>query len=184
LTAKTAMTPGVAIPPTLALRAAVAADLGYLGALARDPLVEPFLAPGAAEEERLIALLSQADAADDDPSGLFVIELDGAPVGALALQLVSARSRIAELTRLMVSPDVRRAGIATAAVWLACRRAFGEHGLHRVQAETYGDNAAGQRVFERAGFTREGARRRAYRRGDQWTDGVLYGLLAEELSAG
>lgn len=178
------MAPEHAIPPELALRAAREADVGHLAALASDPQVEPFLAPGSGAHDRLAALLRSAAAAEDDPSGLFVIELEGSPVGALVLQLVSARSRIAELTRLMVSPDARGSGIATAAVRLACRRAFAEHGLHRVQAETYGDNTAGQRVFERAGFTREGTRRRAYRRRGQWIDGVLYGLLAEELRTG
>jgi len=179
------MAPLHATPPALALRAALPADVGYVAALGTDPLVEPFLAPGVADEERLRALLRGPEAARDDPTGLLVIEFEGgAAVGALALQLVSARSRIAELTRLMVSPDRRGSGIATAAVRLACRRAFAEHGVHRVQAETYGDNASGQRVFERAGFTREGTRRRAYRRREQWIDGVLYGLLAEELPTG
>jgi RimJ/RimL family protein N-acetyltransferase len=178
------MTPQHAIPPELGLRAAGEADLERLSALANDPQVKPFLAPGAGERERLAALLRSAAPAKGDPSGLFVIELEGSPVGALALQLLSARSRIAELTRLMVSPEARGAGIATGAVCLACGRAFGEHGLHRVQAETYGDNAAGRRVFERAGFTREGVRRRAYRRRGRWIDGVLYGLLAEELPTG
>jgi hypothetical protein len=28
---------------------------------------------------------------------------------------------------------------------------------------------------------REGVKRKAYRRGDEWVDGVLYGLVAEEL---
>jgi RimJ/RimL family protein N-acetyltransferase len=54
-------------------------------------------------------------------------------------------------------------------------------GLHRIEAQVYGDNVAGQRLFERAGFRREGIRRRAYWRRAQWLDGVLFGLLAEEL---
>ena len=36
---------------------------------------------------------------------------------------------------------------------------------------------------ERAGFTREGVRRRAYWRDDEWVDGVLYGLVSEDLDA-
>jgi RimJ/RimL family protein N-acetyltransferase len=80
----------------------------------------------------------------------------------------------------MVRPDVRRSGIAVQAVRLACELALVKEGLHRIQAEVYGDNVAGQRLFERAGFTREGVRRRAYRRRGQWLDGVLYGLLSEE----
>jgi RimJ/RimL family protein N-acetyltransferase len=64
----------------------------------------------------------------------------------------------------------------------ACRHALHDHDMHRVQAECYGDNPAAHRLFERAGFTREGTRRRAYWRRGGWLDGVLFGLLAEELS--
>ena len=37
---------------------------------------------------------------------------------------------------------------------------------------------------ERSGFTREGVRRKAYLRNDGWVDGVLYGLVAEDLEPG
>jgi RimJ/RimL family protein N-acetyltransferase len=81
----------------------------------------------------------------------------------------------------MVDPDARRQGVAATALRLACRLVLTEHGFHRVQAETYGDNLAAQRLFARVGFTREGVRRRAYRRREQWLDGVLFGILADEL---
>ena len=105
----------------------------------------------------------------------------GGPLGALTLLPANRRSSICDISTVMVRPDVRRSGIALEAVRLACHLALAEQGLHRVQAEVYGDNVAGQRLFERAGFAREGTRRRAYWRRDQWLDGVLYGLLSEEL---
>ena len=165
----------------MSLRAASEPDLAFLSELASHQTVAPFLMPGAAEPERLTRLL-ELSAGEDRPYGLFVIELDGGPVGAVALEPVSERSRICQLTGLMVDPRVRRAGIALEAVRLASRRALVEYRQHRVQAETYGDNVAGRRLFERAGFTLEGVRRQAYWRRDQWLDGVLYGLLAEELA--
>ena len=60
--------------------------------------------------------------------------------------------------------------------------ALADHGLHRIQAEVYGDNFAAQALFERAGFVREGTRRQAYWRRGRWQDGVLFGMIAEELS--
>jgi RimJ/RimL family protein N-acetyltransferase len=165
----------------VSLRVASERDLAFHSKLASHETVAPFLMPGAGELERLTRLL-ELRVRDGRPYGLFVIELDGDPVGALALEPFSERSRICQLTGLMVDPRVRRAGIALEAVRLACRRALVEYGQHRVQAETYGDNVAGQRLFERAGFTLEGARRQAYWRRDQWLDGVLYGVLAEELA--
>jgi RimJ/RimL family protein N-acetyltransferase len=61
------------------------------------------------------------------------------------------------------------------------RHLIEELGFHRVQLECYGFNAAAVRVFERAGFTYEGVRRAAYRRHGAWNDGVLLGLVAEDL---
>lgn len=167
--------------PSIALRRAHPEDLGYITALARDPQVEPFLAPAAGAPERLEALLAQAEQ-DGEPTGLFVVQsASGEPLGGLALQLTSRNSRICELRVLMVDPGHRRVGIGSQAVRLACRRALIDHGFHRVQAETYGDNLSAQRLFERAGFVREGVRRRAYWRRERWVDGVLFGLLADEL---
>ncbi len=165
-------------PGELGLRHARDRDLPFLSRLAAEPSVEPYLVPGSGEPERLRALV------EEEPLGLFVILLPaGEPAGALALELVSHNSRICQLTRLMVDPGLRGRGVATDAVRLASRQAVVDHGFHRVQAEVYGDNVPSQSVFERAGFTREGTRRRAYWRREQWLDGVLYGLLAEELVA-
>jgi RimJ/RimL family protein N-acetyltransferase len=61
------------------------------------------------------------------------------------------------------------------------RHLIGSLGFHRIQLETYGFNARAQTHAELAGYTREGVRRNAYRYGDGWTDGVVYGLVAEDL---
>jgi RimJ/RimL family protein N-acetyltransferase len=57
-------------------------------------------------------------------------------------------------------------------------------GFHRLQLEVYGFNERAQAHAELSGYTREGVRRSAYRYGDGWTDGVLYGLVAEDLDDG
>ena len=140
------------------------------------------MAFGAAERDRLRALLDAPGPAPGS-SSLLVIESDsGEPVGGLALTLINARSRICDISRVMVDPDRRRSGIALAAIGQACRHALHDHGMHRIQAECYGDNPVAHSLFERAGFTREGCRRRAYWRRGGWLDGILFGLLAEELS--
>lgn len=165
----------------ITLRPATREDLDYLLKLSEDPLVSPFLAPRGATAERLESLLTDSGS-DGGPNGLFVIEVGaGQRAGGLALALISQNSRICELMSLMVDPSMRRAGVGGRAVVLACRRALVDHRFHRVQAETYGDNLGAQQLFERVGFVREGVRRRAYWRRDQWIDGVLFGMLAEEL---
>ena len=46
--------------------------------------------------------------------------------------------------------------------------------------EIYGFNERAMRHAERAGFMREGVRRKAYWRNEEWVDGVLYGLVVED----
>ncbi|HZU60934.1 MAG TPA: GNAT family N-acetyltransferase [Solirubrobacteraceae bacterium] len=134
---------------SVSLRPAAETDLGFVSALALDPATEPFLMPGAGEEERLREYWLGG--------GLYLIEReDEGPVGALGLDVVSPRSRITQLNRLMVDPDERRRGIGLEALRAACRLVLVERGFHRLQAEAYGDNEAGQALFERAGFRREG----------------------------
>lgn len=154
-------------------------DLEFLSALSRHPAVEPYLAPGRGEPSALAELASPAS---EPPAGLYLIEAPrGRALGGLAVAVVNRRSQICEITGVMLRPDARGAGHASAAVRLAARAALVDHGLHRIEAQVYGDNFAGQRLFERSGFTREGIRRGAYWRRGRWLDGVLYGLLAEEL---
>ena len=139
-------------------------------------MTEPFLAPGRGEVESLREL-----AAAEPPFGLYVVEVDGKRSGGLALAPASRTSAICEISRVMVAPGVRGAGVATESVRAACRLTLIGHRLHRIETQVYEDNIAGQRLFERAGFTREGARRRAYWRRERWLGGIYYGLLADEL---
>jgi RimJ/RimL family protein N-acetyltransferase len=155
------------------LRPAEPADVDALVALARQPGVAATLATDAAD--------GLAAALDDDAGELLVIEHDGALVGGVRWVLINRRSRIADIRSLMLDPSARGRGLAVAAVRELAARLLRERGLHRVEAEVYGFNEPALRVFERAGFVREGARRSAYDRAGGWQDGVRFGLLAEEL---
>jgi RimJ/RimL family protein N-acetyltransferase len=169
-------------PANTSLTLAADDDISFLSALANDPAVSPFLAVGSGDQDVLRGLVSNAAAARG-PDGLFVIRSpEDEPVGGLALSVVNRRSRICELSRLMIRPEMRRTGIASDAVRLACRRVLIDHSFHRLQLEVYGDNFAAQGLFERVGFVREGTRRRAYWRRDRWLDGVQFGMLADELA--
>jgi RimJ/RimL family protein N-acetyltransferase len=153
------------------LRPAGPGDLEPLRALARQPETAGTLSTTAADH------LADALSAGE----LLVIEHAGVVAGGVRWQLVNRRSRIAEISTLMLHPEARGRGLALSAVRELCAQLVREHGVHRIEAETYDFNQAAQRVFERAGFTREGLRRRAYDRAGGWQDGVRYGLLAEEI---
>jgi RimJ/RimL family protein N-acetyltransferase len=155
------------------LRRATRDDLAILTALARRADVARALSTDTPE--------SLAEALEDDAGELLVIEDAGEVVGAVRWSLINRRSRIADIRTLMLDPTARGRGLATAAVRELAERLFLQRWLHRIEAEVYGFNVGGRRVFERAGFVNEGVRRRAYDREDGWQDGIRYGLLSDEL---
>ena len=163
------------------LRRASAEDVDFMVDLAVHDAVEPFMAavsPRGREE-----LLEVARRSDEEPQlrGRFVREVEGEQAGTLAFDVANRRSRIAYLHAIMLDPDYRGRGLAAAATRLLVRHLVFELDYHRVQLEVYGFNERALRHFERAGFQREGVRRQAYWRHGAWVDGVLYGLVREDL---
>jgi len=76
-------------------------------------------------------------------------------------------------------PQARGRGLATRATRAVAREAFAS-GLWRVEAHVRIGNEASERVLERAGFTREGIKRRFLRHGGERVDATLFSLLADE----
>jgi RimJ/RimL family protein N-acetyltransferase len=168
------------------LRRASADDVDFLAALASAAEVEPFLAARSARTRE--ELLEQVLLAEETPqeAGRFVLEVpegDGwRRAGALAFEVSNRRSRIAWLHAVMVDPAFRGRGLAEQAVRSLVRHLIADLGYHRVQLEVYGFNERAVRLFERAGFVREGAKRKAYWRHGEWHDGVLFGLVEEDFA--
>ena len=72
-------------------------------------------------------------------------------------------------------------GLASEAVALALRFAFGPARLHRVQAAVMPHNVRSARVLEKNGFRREGFAPRYLRLDGAWQDHDLFAITAEEL---
>jgi RimJ/RimL family protein N-acetyltransferase len=70
-------------------------------------------------------------------------------------------------------------GYATEAVRTVLRDLFERRGLHRVSAECDARNLNSARLLERVGFLREGLRPQHTWIKGEWTDDLLYGLLAD-----
>ena len=149
----------------------------------RPSRVEPFLAAVRAKDRE--ALLEDIARSESDPEhyGVFVIEADGEPAGTMSFEVANRRSRIANLGGLAVHPSFRGRRIADEAARLFQRHLTQDLGYHRLQLEIYGFNERAIQHAERAGFVREGTRRKAYDRHGEWVDGVLFGLVAEDLDA-
>ena len=168
---------------TVSIRRARDDDANFLAELVTHEDVEPFLA--AVRAKGRDEILEEIARSDSDPEGfgVFVIEVDGVQAGTMRFSRANQRSRIADLGGLAVHPDFRGGKVADIAARLFQRHLFDELGFHRIQMEIYGFNERAMGHAERSGFTREGVRRRAYWRNDEWVDGVLYGLVAEDLES-
>jgi [ribosomal protein S5]-alanine N-acetyltransferase len=117
---------------------------------------------------------------DSAPAELypFVIIRDGEIVGDLNLSQVVRGAEESANVGLLVDRAVRGRGIATTAVAIACRLAFEELALHRLQAGIQPTNLGSQKAFVRNGFERIGLARGLLFVDGAWRDHLLFQKLA------
>ena len=172
----------------LRLRRAALDDADFIVDLAKDEDIEPFLSARMAKDRASVLEDIERSAREPQEFGRFVIEVDEDGVwrraGMMGFAVGNQRSRIARLANLAVHPDFRGRRLADDAARLLQRHLLFDLGYHRLELEIYGFNDRAQRHAERAGFVREGVKRKAYWRHDEWVDGVLFGLVREDLEDG
>ncbi|MGZ4401613.1 MAG: GNAT family N-acetyltransferase [Gaiellaceae bacterium] len=166
----------------LELRRAKPPDADFLFALLEDDDVRPFFGPrGATSRAEVLEEIGRS-LAEPGSFGRFVIELDGEPAGMLGFHVANEPSRIARLERLAIHPRFRGRRLADEAARLFQRHLIEELGYHRLELEIYAFNDRACAHAERAGFVREGRKRKAYLKDGEWVDSVLYALLPEDLA--
>jgi RimJ/RimL family protein N-acetyltransferase len=156
-------------------------DADFLVALTNHEDVEPFLGPKRARDQA--AVLSEIARSEAEPQtfGRFVIEVDGARAGVMGFTCRSELSRIAHLEGLAVHPSFRGRRVADEAARQLRRYLIFELGYHRLELTCYAFNERAIAHAERAGFTREGVRRRAYLHRGEYVDAVELALIREDL---
>jgi RimJ/RimL family protein N-acetyltransferase len=169
----------------LRLRRAEPSDLDFLVQLMGHEEVEPYLAVIRPRDRDGLAAEIERSQAEPQEFGRFLIEVeeDGEwrRAGLVGFEVANRRSRIANLGSLAVHPDFRGRRLSDRAARLFQRHLLLDLGYHRLQLEIYGFNERALRHAERAGFVREGVRRKAYDRHGEWVDSVIYGLVREDL---
>jgi RimJ/RimL family protein N-acetyltransferase len=121
-------------------------------------------------------------ASDPDKAGWFQYAIerqaDRVLIGDVAVHLHDNLMQ-AEIGFTLAVP-YQKQGFATEAVRAVLDRLFRVQGLHKVTGECDARNVASAGLMERLGFTREGRlRQQTYIKGE-WTDDLIYGLLATE----
>ena len=163
------------------IRRAQPDDLDFVVELLSHEEVEPFLAAVRVRDAEGLRAEIDRSLAEPDDFGRFLIEVDGERAGVMGFEVANRRSRIANLGGLAVHPDFRGRRLADEAARQFQRHLLVDLGYHRLQMEIYGFNERAQAHAERAGWVREGVRRKAYDRHGEWMDGVLYGIVREDL---
>ncbi|WP_410617451.1 GNAT family N-acetyltransferase [Amycolatopsis sp. lyj-109] len=166
----------------LTVRRFDAADVPAFAAYRSDPAVARYQSWDApvpdAEARRLVAEFA---AAGEGAPGWFqyAVELRGGGglIGDVGVCVDPNRMQ-AELG-FTIAPAHQRRGYATEAARCVLDRLFGT-GIRRVSAECDARNTASARLLERLGFRPEGHRRRHTWLKGEWTDDLLFGLLAED----
>ena len=111
-----------------------------------------------------------------------LVDGDPEPVGLVSLTGIDPVHRRAEFHLLIGRRDLHGRGIGTSATQQMLRHAFDDLNLHRVFLTVLAGNPAAIRVYEKAGFRREGlARESAYKRG-RYEDMVEMAILGHEFA--
>ena len=153
------------------------------------------------DAEELVRLLSAnrvflAPSSPEQPEGFFTVEAqrerlgaaehlfgivdEGALAGTIALSnLVRGAFQSANLGYWVAEARNGR-GLASSGVGAMVELAFGELGLHRLEAATLVDNVASMRVLERNRFARIGIARHYLQIAGEWRDHVLFQRTAED----
>jgi aminoglycoside 6'-N-acetyltransferase len=120
---------------------------------------------------------------DEPESTRLTIEVDGEVAGMIQFwEEPTPKYRHATID-LFLDPALHGRGLGTEAVRRLVRQLIEERGHHRITIDPGTGNTAAIRSYEKVGFKRVGVMRRYERRigSEEWRDGLLMELLAEEL---
>lgn len=108
-----------------------------------------------------------------------VIQHECTPIGDVALWLTDPERGVAEIGWVL-DPAHGGHGFAREAVGAVLALAFEEYGLHRVAAQMDARNTASARLAQKVGMHREAHFRQDWWSKGEWTDTVVYGMLAAD----
>jgi RimJ/RimL family protein N-acetyltransferase len=181
----------VALPPfpieteRLLLRPFVEDDLDGLVAMHSVPEVARYLYSEPRGRDDVVALLPEKmrrTTLRDEGDALnlaAVLRETGALVGDVTL-IWRSRAHAQGEVGYIVNPAYQGRGLATEATRVLLRVGFEDLGLHRLFGRLDGRNAASARVLERLGMRREAHLVENEHVKGEWTDEIVYAMLARE----
>jgi RimJ/RimL family protein N-acetyltransferase len=169
------------IGPRLYLRALEREDAPRLAAYINDPAVRRTLLAhrpmSVGQEQAWLEMLGK-----DEHHVVMGIarQSDDELIGATGLHRIDSRTRNTELGLSLGDRSTWGQGFGTEATRMMLDYGFGTLNLHRIWLLVYASNASAIRVYEKAGFRKEGLLREHYFMEGQYEDGVLMAILRSE----
>lgn len=117
--------------------------------------------------------------AEQDRAYQYLVREYGVLVGRINLTQVQRSSYRSASLGYRIGEQHNGRGIAKQAVHLALARAFGQHGLWRVEATSRPENPASVRVLTANGFQQFGHARRCFQLGETWFDLLHFEVHAD-----
>ncbi len=151
-----------------------------------DPVVARYIPwepwPRADAEEHIQRRIARTGLDGPDSALSLVVERNRQVIGDVVLWPADKTLERGEMGWAF-HPAASGRGYATEAVRALIGVAFGVYGMRRVIAQLDARNASSARLCERVGMTKEAHLRQDRWAKGEWTDNVIYGLLAEEWDA-
>lgn len=161
-------------------------DLEALAGWWDNPAVTELLEMGARPTRpKELADFWQLCSARDDCVVFAICERNsGNVIGTCGLYQISWIARRAQFNILIGEPSVWDQGHGTRSTELSLSYAFDTLNLESVHLGVNAENVRAMRSYERAGFVKEGVRRRFVYRNGRYYDSVMYSILRNEFDAG
>lgn len=105
-------------------------------------------------------------------------------IGLVSLVSIDFLNQSAEFHIMIGNKENQGKGIGSYAVQAMLQHAFLNMNLHRVELSVLESNKKAQCLYEKAGFTKEGVKRKAKYKNGKYVDLLLYALLREEWRRG
>lgn len=167
----------------LQLRPHREADAAALARIYGQPEVARFLLDDPWSEdvarEKVADRVKRTDLTGPTGALALVVERDGEAIGDVLLWLTDRERGIAEIGWVL-DPAHGGQGLAREAVAAVLDLGFGHYALHRVAAQMDARNAASAKLAGGVGMRREAHLRQDWWSKDEWTDTVIFGMLAED----
>lgn len=145
--------------------------------VARFLLDEPWTSDTA--REKVAERLPKTSLSGDTGALMLVIEREGVAIGDVQLWLTDVERRVAEIGWVL-DPAHGGQGFAGEAVRAVLDHGFAQHGLHRVAAQMDARNAASAKLAGSVGMRREAHLREDWWSKGEWTDTLVFGMLASD----